>query len=42
MLKTLALLAAAASSGLAAVVKKDWNIEWVSAAPDGFTRPVIG
>ena len=23
-------------------VKYDWSIDWVSASPDGFTRPVIG
>ena len=42
MLRTLALFAAAVSSGLAAVVEKNWDVEWVSAAPDGYARPVIG
>lgn len=32
-------LAAVAS---AAVVEYDWDITWVNAAPDGFSRPVIG
>ncbi|SPN98750.1 related to cell surface ferroxidase [Cephalotrichum gorgonifer] len=32
----------AAPDGLAAVVKKEWNIGWVQAAPDGFARSVIG
>lgn len=26
----------------AAVVYLDWTIDWVTAAPDGFSRPVIG
>lgn len=26
----------------AGTVTYDWDITWVSAAPDGFTRPVIG
>ncbi|QIW96265.1 hypothetical protein AMS68_001783 [Peltaster fructicola] len=26
----------------AATVNYDWNITWVTASPDGFTRPVIG
>lgn len=28
--------------GLAATVTYDWTIDWVVAAPDGFSRPVIG
>lgn len=27
---------------VAKVAFYDWSIDWVSAAPDGFTRPVIG
>ena len=27
---------------LAATVTYNWNIGWVTAAPDGFSRPVIG
>jgi hypothetical protein len=42
MIKSLALLAAAASGGLAAVVKYDFDIGWVKAAPDGVERDVIG
>ena len=42
MLKSLFCLAAVASSGLAATVRYDWNIEWVNRSPDGFPRPVIG
>ena len=34
-----ARLAAAVS---AAVVEYDWDITWVNASPDGFSRPVIG
>ncbi len=33
------LLAAAAS---ASTVTYNWDVTWVNAAPDGFTRPVIG
>ncbi|KAL2758029.1 hypothetical protein ACRALDRAFT_1061285 [Sodiomyces alcalophilus JCM 7366] len=40
-------LACSASLLLAAVVRAatvtyDWQVDWISAAPDGFTRPVIG
>ncbi|KAI1763595.1 putative ferroxidase [Hypoxylon sp. FL1150] len=38
---SLAVLARAAGS-LAKSVNYDWNITWVLATPDGFTRPVIG
>jgi len=31
-----------AASGLAATVTYNWDITWVTAAPDGFARPVIG
>lgn len=31
-----------AGSAWAATVTYNWDITWVSAAPDGFTRPVIG
>lgn len=27
---------------LAKTVHYDWNVGWVTAAPDGFSRPVIG
>lgn len=27
---------------LSKTVKYDWSIDWVTASPDGFTRPVIG
>jgi iron transport multicopper oxidase len=27
---------------LSATITYNWNVTWVSAAPDGFTRPVIG
>ncbi|KAI9734044.1 MAG: hypothetical protein M1818_006982 [Claussenomyces sp. TS43310] len=36
------LLTGFAASGLAATVTYNWDVTWVSAAPDGFTRPVIG
>lgn len=39
-LLSLALLAG--RGAWAATVTYDWAITWVSAAPDGFTRPVIG
>ncbi|KAK1750437.1 Cupredoxin [Echria macrotheca] len=42
MLKSIVFLAAAAVPGLAALVEKNWDIEWVSASPDGVARPVIG
>ncbi|KAK3356445.1 Cupredoxin [Lasiosphaeria hispida] len=42
MLKTLVLLAATAASSLAGTVAHNWDIEWVTASPDGFARPVIG
>lgn len=38
---SIAVLAQAAGS-LAKSVNYDWNITWVIASPDGFTRPVIG
>jgi len=31
-----------ASVATAAVVSYDWHVTWVNAAPDGFSRPVIG
>ncbi|SPO07347.1 related to Conidial Pigment Biosynthesis protein brown1 [Cephalotrichum gorgonifer] len=36
------LIGALATVASAAVVEYDWDITWVTAAPDGFTRPVIG
>jgi iron transport multicopper oxidase len=42
MLKSIITLLASASLALAWTVKYDWDIEWVTAAPDGFSRPVIG
>lgn len=35
-------LLAFAGATSAAVVTYDWSIDWVIAAPDGFSRPVIG
>ncbi|KAI1778014.1 putative ferroxidase [Hypoxylon cercidicola] len=40
-LTTLIVLSQAAGL-LASTVTYDWNITWVIASPDGFTRPVIG
>jgi iron transport multicopper oxidase len=43
MLKSLVLLAAAASTAVANVVQYNWDIEWVNKSPDGkLARPVIG
>jgi len=45
MLKSLVILAAAASTACAANVKYNWDIEWVSGnpiAPKGAVRPIIG
>ncbi|PKS11058.1 hypothetical protein jhhlp_002819, partial [Lomentospora prolificans] len=42
MLWSLGLLATFASSALAGVVTKTWDIGWVNASPDGVARPVIG
>lgn len=39
---TLALLSSAMLGVQAATVNYDWNITWVTASPDGFSRPVIG
>lgn len=41
---TVASLLALLSSSVieAATVNFDWNITWVTASPDGFSRPVIG
>ena len=36
------LLVALCQLAVAKVAYYDWSIDWVSAAPDGFTRPVIG
>lgn len=36
------LFLALAGDTWAASLTYDWDITWVSAAPDGFTRPVIG
>lgn len=35
-------LLALAGDAWAGTIAYDWDITWVSAAPDGFTRPVIG
>lgn len=35
-------LLAMVGSALAASVIVDWSIDWVTAAPDGYSRPVIG
>ncbi|KAK0702347.1 Cupredoxin [Lasiosphaeris hirsuta] len=42
MLKTLVCLAATAASALGAHVVHSWDIEWVTASPDAFARPVVG
>lgn len=42
MFRTVALLAAAVASGLAATIEREWSIEWVNADPDGHARPVVG
>jgi iron transport multicopper oxidase len=42
MLKSVFILFASAPLALAATVTYNWNIEWVAAAPDGFSRQVIG
>jgi len=42
MLKNLLLLLAPAVLVSAKIVTYNWNIGWVNAAPDGFSRPVIG
>jgi iron transport multicopper oxidase len=36
------LLLSLASAALAGTVTYDWSIDWVTAAPDGFSRQVIG
>ena len=35
-------LLACSQVALAKTVHYDWSIDWVTAAPDGFSRPVIG
>jgi iron transport multicopper oxidase len=42
MTRLLIALLAWAPSALATTVTYDWSIDWVTAAPDGFSRPVIG
>ena len=42
MLKSIITVLTSASLGLAATVTYNWDITWVTAAPDGFSRPVIG
>lgn len=42
MLKSIITVLASASLALAATVTYNWDITWVTAAPDGFSRPVIG
>lgn len=42
MLGALLFLASFVAYSLAATLTYNWDITWVSAAPDGFTRPVIG
>jgi hypothetical protein len=41
-MKNFAAFLSFAASSLAATVTYDWDITWVNAAPDGFSRPVIG
>lgn len=42
MLSILFLTLLCVPLGFAKIVYKEWNITWVTAAPDGFSRPVIG
>lgn len=42
MLSLLIFLSALYAPALAGTVVYDWDITWVSASPDNFTRPVIG
>lgn len=42
MLQNALLLLASAAVSSAATVTYNWNIGWVTAAPDGTSRPVIG
>lgn len=41
MSRLLSLLAITGTC-LAKTVNLDWSVDWISASPDGFTRPVIG
>lgn len=42
MLKSIIALLLSATIALARTVTYNWDIGWVTAAPDGFARPVIG
>lgn len=42
MLKLLTFLVVASCHSLAKTVTYNWSIGWVTKAPDGFSRPVIG
>ena len=42
MLSLLVFLLGCCQVSLSKTVKLDWSIDWVTASPDGFTRPVIG
>lgn len=42
MLKTVLIFLGFCLVASAKSVSYDWNITWVSAAPDGYVRPVIG
>lgn len=42
MLKPIVLLLAVVTCAAAKVIQLDWTVGWVTAAPDGFARPVIG
>ena len=42
MLAVFLLLVPLFHSVLSKTVHYDWNVTWVTAAPDGFSRPVIG
>lgn len=42
MVTSLLLVALGISSGLAATITYNWDATWVTANPDGFSRPVIG
>ena len=42
MLAFILLLISYCQFTVSKTVKYDWSIDWVTASPDGFTRPVIG
>lgn len=42
MLAVALFLGSLSQLALAKTVTYDWSVDWVTAAPDGFSRPVIG